>query len=60
MMQIAITSSPIRPVPYAMPDPRPNGGIRPLEDADLARRKKSDCDGALRRIRELVERNRLL
>lgn len=60
MTHITITSGPKRLVPYPTPDLLPDGRIRPGENAELLRRKRSDCDGTLRRIRELVERNRLL
>ncbi|WP_146148940.1 hypothetical protein [Pseudaminobacter soli (ex Li et al. 2025)] len=60
MTQITIASDPKQPVPCPTPDLMPDGRIRPNENAELLRRKKSDCDGTLRRIRELVERNRLL
>lgn len=60
MTHVSITSGPKRPITYPTPDLVPDGRIWPSENAELLRRKKSDCDGTLRRIRELVERNRLL
>lgn len=60
MTHITITSGPKRPIPYPTPDLMPDGRVRPSENTELLRRKKSDCGGTLRRIRELVERNRLL
>lgn len=60
MTHVTMASGLIRPIPYPMPDLTPDSRVRPVENAELLRRKKSDCDGTLRRIREIVERNRLL